>query len=408
MQPHNSVQQTGRKIRWSALIVLVVLVVGFLIVHFLKVFHESNLSADTEKSAGTAALVDVITVKKAPSTLPLKLPGETASWYESIIYARVDGYVAKWNADIGDHVKKGQILATIETPDLDAQLNAARAKLKAGEALVKAREAEANFAKTTYARWKDAPKGVVSEQEREAKKAGYNSAVAELNEAKAQVALGEADVNRYTVLTQFKKVTAPYDGRITERRIDIGNLVAAGSGANTTPLYRMSRNHPIRIFVDVPQDAASDMKAGVNAQISAGSIPDRIFRGKVARTAEAINPQARTLRVEVDIANDDRALSPGMYVDVSFEMRSLGLLQVPAAAMMFRSSGPEVAVVDKDSHVHFHKVGIARDDGNIVEINSGISAEDKVALNISNQIAEGEKVTISEPKDETNHVSTKQ
>jgi RND family efflux transporter MFP subunit len=382
--------------------------VGFLIVHFLKVFHESNLSADTEKSAGTAALVDVITVKKAPSTLPLKLPGETASWYESIIYARVDGYVAKWNADIGDHVKKGQILATIETPDLDAQLNAARAKLKAGEALVKAREAEANFAKTTYARWKDAPKGVVSEQEREAKKAGYNSAVAELNEAKAQVALGEADVNRYTVLTQFKKVTAPYDGRITERRIDIGNLVAAGSGANTTPLYRMSRNHPIRIFVDVPQDAASDMKAGVNAQISAGSIPDRIFRGKVARTAEAINPQARTLRVEVDIANDDRALSPGMYVDVSFEMRSLGLLQVPAAAMMFRSSGPEVAVVDKDSHVHFHKVGIARDDGNIVEINSGISAEDKVALNISNQIAEGEKVTISEPKDETNHVSTKQ
>ncbi len=407
MQPHeHSVQQTGRKIRRAALIVFAVLIVGFMIVHFTKSFHESSLSADTEKSAGAAALVDVITVKKAPSTLPLKLPGETASWYESIIYARVDGYVAKWNADIGDHVKKGQVLATIETPDLDAQLNAAQAKLKAAEALVKARQAEAEFAKTTYARWKDAPKGVVSEQEREAKKAGYNSAVAELNEAEAQVTLDKAEVDRYTVLTKFKQVTAPYDGRITERRIDIGNLVTAGSGANTTPLYRMSRNHPIRVFVDVPQDAASDMKAGVSAQISAGSIPDRIFRGKVARTAEAINPQARTLRVEVDIANDDRALSPGMYVDVSFDMPSVGLLQVPAAALVFRNSGPEVAVVDKDTRVHFHKVGIARDDGNIVEINSGISADDKVALNISNQIAEGEKVTVSDSQESKNAVTS--
>ena len=168
----------------------------------------------------------------------MTLPGETAAWYESTIYARVDGYVATWNVDIGDHVKKGQVLATIDTPDLDAKLAAARAKVKASRALVVARQADADFAKTTYQRWKDSPKGVVSEQERDAKKAGYDSAVANLNEAKAQVGLDQADVDRYTALTQFKQVVAPYDGTITERHIDIGNLVTDGR-TNTTPLYRM-------------------------------------------------------------------------------------------------------------------------------------------------------------------------
>ncbi len=387
----------GRKIRRFAASVAAVLVVGFIIVHFVKSSHENGLADDTQKSSSDSPLVDVITVSKAPAMLALKLPGETASWYESIIYARVDGYVAKWMADIGDHVKKGQVLATIETPDLDAQLNAAEAKLKAGEALVKAREAETEFAKTTYDRWKDAPKGVVSEQEREAKKAGYNSAVAGLNEAKAQVALNKADVDRYTVLTQFKQVTAPYDGRITERRIDIGNLVTSGSAVSTTPLYRMSKNNPIRVFVDVPQSVASEIVVGSTADITANNIANRVFEGKVARTAEAINPQSRTLRVELDVPNTDKVLLPGLYVDVNFKIASKGLVQIPAAALVFKSEGPQVALVDKDKHVTFHKVTIARDDGSTIEIGSGISAGDTVALNISSQIADGEKVEINAP-----------
>jgi RND family efflux transporter MFP subunit len=271
---------TGRRLRIFAAVVAFVLVAGFLAVYLVKSGAEKELSKATAAAASTQQTVDVVTVEKAPASLDLTLPGETAAWYESVIYARVDGYVAKWKSDIGDHVRKGQVLATIDTPDLDAQLIAAKAKLKAAQAVVVARQADALFAKTTHQRWKDSPKGVVSEQEREDKKAGYDSATARLNEAVAQVGLAQADVDRYTSLTQFKQVTAPYAGTITERRIDIGNLVTAGSTSNTTSLYRMVQDDPIRIFTDVPQSAAGYMKPGLVTHVSAGNIPDRVFKGK--------------------------------------------------------------------------------------------------------------------------------
>ena len=377
--------ETGRRLRTFAVSVAIILVVGFLVVHFLKSRHEDNISDTTKAEAATPPSVDVVTVQNASSSLSLTLPGETAAWYESVIYARVDGYVGNWSANIGDHVQKGQVLATIETPDLDSQLIAAQAKLKAAEAVVE-------FTKSTYERWKDSPKGVVSQQEREAKKADYDSAV-------AQMGLDQADVDRYTTLTAFKQVTAPFDGTITERRIDIGNLVTAGSTANTTSLYRMVQDDPIRVFVDVPQSAAQNIKNDIAARITASNVPDRIFEGKVARTADAISEQTRTLRVEIDIPNSDHALVSGMYVDVAFEVPSVGLLQVPAAALVFHSGGPQIAVIGKDNKVDFHKVTIARDNGGTVEIGSGITAGDKVALNVGNQIAQGETV---EAHDEAN------
>jgi RND family efflux transporter MFP subunit len=348
---------------------------------------------ETKTSASAPPLVKVISVSKAPATTLLTLPGATAAWYESTIYARVDGYVGNWTADIGDKVKKGQVLATIETPDLDAQLAATKA-------LVVSRKAAADFAKTTYERWRGSPKGVVSEQEREAKKAEFNS-------AEAQLRLAQADVDRYTALAQFKQVVAPYDGTITERRIDIGNLVTAGSSASTTLLYRMMQSDPMRVFVDVPQSAASNVGKDVTASITANNIPDHIFKGKVTRTADAIDPQARTLRVEVDIPNHDQILVPGMYVNVSFDIPSTGSPQVPAAVLVFRSGGPEVAVVNKDNTVTFHKVIIARDNGNTVEIASGLSVGDQAALNISNQIMDGEKVQISEEEHSDNDKAEK-
>jgi len=349
---------------------------------------------DNTASADTLAppMVDVIAVQNAPSTLSLTLPGETAAWYESTIYARVDGYVAKWNADIGDHVQKGQILATIDTPELDAELAASRAKLKATEALVVAHVADMDLAKTTYDRWRDSPKGVVSEQEREEKKSGYDSATAQLKEAQAQVVLDKANVEHYTTLTQFKHVAAPYEGTITERRIDIGNLVTAGSTTNTTLLYRMVQDDPIRIFVDVPQSAAGDIKTDTSASVSTSNLPDHVFDGKVARTADAINPQTRTMRVEVDIPNPNHTLASGMYVNVTFQVPTGGLVQIPAAALVFRSDGPQVAVVDKEQRIVFHKVTIVRDNGNTVEIGSGVTSGDEIALNIGSQVAEGETV----------------
>ncbi len=386
--------------------VAIVLTTAFLAVHFIKSIHEKRVENVTNELASAPPLVNTVTAGKAPATLTLKLPGETAAWYESTLYARVDGYVAQWNVDIGDKVKKGQVLATIETPELDAQLASAQARLKAAGDLVESRKADADFAKTTYARWRDSPHGVVSEQEREAKKAGFESAVARLNEAQAQVTLDKADVDHYTALTEFKQVVAPYDGTITKRRIDIGNLVTAGSSANTTPLYKIAQNNPMRVFIDVPQRDAGDMKVGVTARITASNIPGRVFEGRIARTAEAIDPQARTLTTEVDLPNPDLALVPGMFVDVSFDIPTEGWIQIPASALIFRSSGPEVAVIDKERHVAYRKVSIARDNGNAVQIGSGLTEGDQVALNISKQIREGETVEPVELKDGAANVST--
>jgi len=179
--------------------------------------------------------------------------------------------------------------------------------------------------------------------------------------------------------------------------VDIGNLVTAGSSNGNTLLYRVSQENPMRVFVDVPQSASGElMKPNISVQITASSIPGRSFSGEIARTAKAINPQARTLRVEVDIPNADQALVPGMYVDVAFALQSTNLVQVPAAALVFRSSGPQVAVVNDAGRVSFHKVTIARDDGNMVELGSGLSPGDKVALNISSQIGDGDAVAVSE------------
>jgi RND family efflux transporter MFP subunit len=397
--PHTDpATETGHKIRRFALIVGIILLVGFLVVHFTKSHEAGEVASGTAETSSAPALVNVITVEHAPASLALKLPGATAAWYASTIYARVDGYVGTWTADIGDTVKKGQVLATIDTPDLDAQLAAAVAKLRSDAAQVASAEAAQKLANVTYQRWRDAPKGVVSEQERDATRAGNESAIAQLNAAKAQLVVDEALADRYRALSKFKQVTAPYNGKVTERQIDIGNLVTAGSSTSTTLLYKVSQNDPMRVFVDVPQSAAADMQPDVEAKITASNIPGRVFVGKIARTSDAIDPRARTLRVEVDIPNDKQILVPGMYVDVGFEIPSRGLPQVPAAALVFRSGGPQVAVVDQNKQIRFHDVVIARDNGNSVEIGSGVRTGDVLALNISSQIAEGDKVAISQSK----------
>lgn len=402
--PHSK-SKRGRTVFLFAGLVIIALMTGYFVVSNQKAVEQKELAETTAVNFSAPPPVNVIKILGSPGTATLRLPGETAAWYASIIYARVDGYVDHWFADIGDHVAKGQVLASIDTPDLDAQLSAAQAKLKASIAHVAAKEAEANFAKSTYERWRDSPRGVVSEQERESKKAGYESAVAQWNEAKSQSGLDQANVERFTALAQFKQVMAPFAGVITERRIDIGNLVTAGSNANTTPLYRMEQDNPIRIFSDVPQSAAPYMKAGTPAQIHVSNFPNRVFKGKIARTSEAINPQSRTLKVEVDIPNNDLALVPGMYVDISFEVPTAGLMQVPAAALIFRADGPHLAVINQDDTVAFQKVTIARDNGKTVDLDSGVSVGDRIALNISNQIAEGAKVTVSESGSETGNAT---
>jgi RND family efflux transporter MFP subunit len=341
--------------------------------------------------------VDVIRAQAMGTVQRLVLPGQTAAWHTSTIYARVNGYVGQWFVDIGDTVHRGQVLALIETPDLDAQLAAAKAQLRAGAAQVQVRRAEAQLSRTTYERWRDSPQGVVSEQEREEKHADYDSAEARLKAAQADEALDVAHVNQYTALAQFKQVTAPFDGVITNRDIDIGNLVTAGSTSATTSLYVMTQNDPIRIFVDVPQSAAADLVDGsTQVQILSGAGPGRDYSAKLTRTSDAINSQARTLRAEIDIPNSQHQLVPGMYLKVAFALPPKGLVQVPAAALLFRASGPQVARVGADGRLSFQNVSIARDDGGAVELASGVAPGDRLALNVSSQIVDGERVAARE------------
>jgi RND family efflux transporter MFP subunit len=387
---------TGKRLKKAALVLAVVLVAAFVVVRVDKFFKERSVANASEQESTAPHTVDVIQAAAVGDVQNLSLPGQTAAWHASTIYARVNGYVGKWFVDIGDHVKKGQVMALIETPDLDAELAGARAQLQAAQAQVQVRKAQAEFAKSTYDRWRDSPKGVVSEQEREQKHADFDSAEANLKSAEADVVLDQARVNQYLALFEFKQVTAPYDGIVSQRDIDIGNLVTAGSTSSTTPLYVMTQNDPMRVFVDVPQSAAPDLMEGkVPVEVRVPGREGKSYPGTVARTSQALNQQARTLRVEVDIPNPQATLFPGMYVKVGFGLQPKGLVQVPAAALIFRGGGPQVALVDKTGHISFKDVTIARDDGNEVELGSGVQPGAQLALNVSSQIGDGEVVQVN-------------
>jgi len=394
--PSAFAQGTGRRLAVSALLLTVGLGGAYFYVNSLKAKGQAELAAATEAKVKQPPMVEAVIVTEAPPNQPLRLPGGTEGWYQSKIYARVSGYVTKWFADIGDRVKKDQVLAIIDTPELDAQLEASRAQLVAAEAEVVVREADAQFAKTTYDRWQGSAKGVVSEQERDEKRAGYAVAQAKVKAAQANVNLDKSNVDRLNYMAQFKKVSAPYEGVVTERRVDVGDLVTAGSTSNTTPLFGIAQFDHIRVFVNVPQSVASDTIVGTPAKVSTTDNSSRTFEGSVTRTSESIDPKARTLKVEVDLPNSHLSLVPGMYVQVEFDLKSRASAQIPAGALLFRSGGPQVAVIQPDSTVKFKDVQIGRDNGNTVEIESGLANGDRVALNINNQIEDGSKIIVKE------------
>ena len=387
---------TGRRLKRGAAIFAVVLVAAFIVVRVDRFFKDRAVANNAEQTSSAPHVVDVIEASAVGAVQRLSLPGQTAAWHSSTIYARVNGYVGKWFVDIGDPVHHGQVMALIETPDLDAQLAGARAELQAAQAQVLVRRAQDEFAKSTYERWRDSPHGVVSDQEREQKHSDYDSAEASLKSAEADVTLDRARVNQYVALSEFKQVTAPYDGVVSQRDIDIGNLVTAGSTSATTPLYVVTQNDPMRIFVDVPQSAAADLMEGrIPVDVQVPGTSGKTYTGSVTRTSQSINQQARTLRVEVDLPNAQQSLVPGMYVKVGFNLQPKGLVQVPAAALVFRSGGPQVAYVDKSNHVTFRNVTIARDDGNAVELGSGVTPGDQLVLNVSSQIGTGDLVQVN-------------
>lgn len=386
--------KTARRLRLLVGGFALLLLAGFITVHLARARAQQSLADQSRRDALAPAPVALITAKPAENGGSLTLPAQASAWEESAIYPRVSGYVASWHADIGDHVRHGESLAIIETPELDADLAAAQAKLNAAHAERELRAAELQFAETSYARWRDSPKGVVSEQEREDKKAQFATAGARLAQAEAQIKIDQAEVARLQAFQNFKSVTAPFDGIVTERHIDIGNLVSAGNVSSGGPLYHIAVADKLRVFVDVPQSAALDlMRSGAKAEIRADN--QASVTASISRTSSAIDPQSRTFRAEIDLNNDKGLFLPGQYLQVVFPLSGAGMVEVPAASVLFRSRGPAVARIDSDGKMHLVPVQIGRDDGNFLALSQGVAAGDRLVLNINNQIQDGDPVEVT-------------
>jgi RND family efflux transporter MFP subunit len=264
---------------------------------------------------------------------------------------------------------------------------------------VKVREAEEQFAQSTYQRWRDSPKGVVSVQEQESKQADYNSAKARLSSANAEVAADQGDVDRLGALTNFKKIAVPFDGVVTARETDVGALINAGSGTgggNGPELFRVADIDMMRIYVQVPQQLSAGIKAGLNAELQLPQYPNKTFKAAVATTSSAINPNARTLLVELHADNPDGELQPGAYVQVDFVLPSdRNIVRVPTSALVFREHGMEVATVGPENKIELKPITLGRNLGTEVEVIKGLTMSDRLVNSPPDSLSTGDTISIA-------------
>lgn len=347
---------------------------------------DARAAQRAQVAAQQALPVSVILPGAAPTDQTLTLPGSVMPYAEASIYARTSGYIAHWSVDIGTHVKAGATLAQIAAPDLDAQLRQARADAATAQA-------NYDYAKSTAQRWQDMLKTQsVSQQDTDTK-------VADMNAKRAMLASAQANVAHLTELVSYESITAPFDGVITARNVDVGTLVTAG-GTPGSPglsgeLFHLERTGTLRVFVDVPQDSAAGVSAGTPVYLTTQQYPGRRFAARVARSAGAIDPATRTMRVEIDVDNRDGTLMPGAYAQAHLQVASTTpAYELPASALLFRPDGVTVAVVDANGRSALRTVQIGRDFGTQVEIVSGLAATDRVIDNPGDSITAGEIVKI--------------
>jgi len=315
----------------------------------------------------------------------LVLPGNLQAFIESPIFARTNGYLLRWYKDIGSKVQQGELLALIDTPEVDQELSQAKASREQIKAAL-------GLAKISADRWANLRKtDSVSQQEADQQASGYEQAAANL-------AAAEANVRRLEELESFKRVYAPFSGVLTRRNVDPGALINSGAQAPGRELFDIARVDPLRVYISVPQAYAPSMTVGTKAAVTLQEFPGQKFAGTVVRTAEAIDPGTRTLNTEVDVPNKDGKLLPGSYGQVHFTMKSLGRkLTIPVNAMLFRAEGPQVAVVGSDDKVQLRSIVIGRDFGANLEILGGIDADDRIIINPSDSLESGQRVRIARP-----------
>jgi RND family efflux transporter MFP subunit len=382
----------GKKQRGRALPLKLFFFIGAVSLIVLAVYGIMNRSATTENlqqqanQAFAELAVSVVQPEKAPATISIDLPGQTQAYIQAPVYAQTTGYVKKWNFDIGSHVREGDVLAEIDTPEVDQQLNQAKATLKQEQAAL-------DLSHVTYQRDRDLlQRKVIAQQD-------FDTAEDNFRENQATVNVGEAAVLRLEALEDFKLVKAPFEGIVTARNTDIGGMVNAGSG---NPLFIVARIKPLRVYINVPESMAEDATVGVSAELKFNEFPDSTFAGKVVRTAGAIDPTSRTLLTEVDVPNENGQLFPGAYMQVHLSTGGTRQsLLIPANTLLYTSGATTVGVVGSDNKVELKKIKIGKDLGTQVEITQGLSPEDRVILNPSETLASGQTVRVRTPPDDT-------
>ncbi len=361
---------------------------------YLPKHHAQSELVESSHVADQAALrVEVITPKTLTSDHAIVLSGSIRPLEETTIYPRADGYIQKWLVDIGDKVKEGQTLAVIETPELDQQLDQARAQLAQAQAGVTQAAANHEFSKANLERFQQlVPAGVASQQDLDKGQAQSVVDAAGVTVAKAAVAVQEANMRRLTQLKSFANVVSPFAGTVTSRTIDRGALVSAG---NATPLFKVAITDPARVLIQVPQDVAAGIKTELEAKVSVREFPGRVFAGTVAHSAGALDPVTRTMLVEVRVPNSKNELLAGMYSEVALTLPSSHrVFEIPATALINDAKGLHVAVVDADNKLHLLPIVIERDAGATVQVSSGLTAEDRVVKIASAELADDKVVEI--------------
>ncbi len=369
-----------KKIPKPLRLVLGIILLCLLINIFFRVKAGFDLKKETQHNE--LLLVRVITAKAIGGTEHFILPGDVKAWHDATIYARTNGYIKKWYVDIGSKVKKGDLLALIETPELDAQLKQAEADLNTAIANNKLAQITAN-------RWKNLIKtDSVSQQEVDEK---VNSAAA----LAALVIASQANVNRLTELVNFERVIAPFNGIITARHTDLGALISQGSAGNV-PLFEIAQINPLRVYVKIPQNYASRITPHMTVKLKFAEHPGQKFSAQLIQTAHAIDPKTRTLLAQFKVNNDKELLFAGGYTQVLFTLKiPADAIRIPVEALLFQAKGMQVAILTKDNRVQLRAIHIMRDFGDEVEIQTGVKAGEKIILYPPDSVLDGQEVRVA-------------
>ncbi|HZO22566.1 MAG TPA: efflux RND transporter periplasmic adaptor subunit [Steroidobacteraceae bacterium] len=368
-----------KRYAWIALVVAVLLAIWGVA---SRVHSRSSLGKQTANEA--VPVVISSHPEGSPASEELVLPGNVQAFIEAPIYARTSGYLRVWYTDIGTPVSKGQLLAEIDTPEVDQQLRQSRADLATARA-------NAQLAQSTNTRWQGLlANHAVSQQDADTR-------AADAAATRASAASAEANEARLEQLETFKRVVAPFDGVVTGRNTDIGALINAGQSSGSW-LFRVADTKKLRIYVDVPESYAARMTVGLQAQLHFNEHPGEDYPATLVRTAQALDPTLRTLQVELQVDNSEGELFPGAYAEVHFKLPgSSSTVRVPATALVFRAQGLQVATVTDGNHVHMKGILQGRDFGTSVEVLSGLTANDEIIVNPPDSLSEGSTVRTRPP-----------